>query len=314
MKAGVVGVGRVGGAIAFALAREGDWDELVLVDAVKDLARAQAEDIRNGLRLSTQPVIRAGSLDDLSESEVVVLCAGQGRKPGMTRLDLLHANAGLVAELSREIAHAASNASLVVLTNPMDVMTTIAWRSTGWPRTRVLGSGTLLDSLRLRMILADRLKVPAVRVSATAIGEHGQRIVPVFSRARVEGRRLTLSPQEKEEITQRLREVSGRIVELKGGTEFGPAGTTADLIAALVGPRPRVVPCSVVLQGEYGVQDVAIGVPAVVGTRRVLALEEWPLSNGERAAFEEAARDLKAFADDAAVLLQLAPTPLRKSP
>src|SRR5881396_1623417 len=294
MKVGVVGVGRVGGAIAFALAREGDWDELVLVDAVKDLARAQAEDIRHGLRVSTQPVIRAGSIDDLSESEVVVLCAGQGRKPGMTRLDLLHANAGLV-----------------VLTNPMDVMTTIAWRSTGWPRTRVLGSGTLLDSLRLRMILADRLKVPAVRVSATAIGEHGQRIVPVFSRARVEGRRLTLSPQEKEEITQRLREVSSRIVELKGGTEFGPAGTTADLIAALVGPRPRVVPCSVVLQGEYGVQDVAIGVPAVVGTRRVLALEEWPLSNDERAAFDEATRDLKAFADDAAVLLQLVPKPLR---
>src|SRR2546427_590528 len=213
MKAGVVGVGRVGGAIAFALAREGDWDELVLVDAVKDLARAQAEDIRNGLRLSTQPVIRAGSLDDLSESEVVVLCAGQGRKPGMTRLDLLHANAGLVAELSREIAHAASNASLVVLTNPMDVMTTIAWRSTGWPRTRVLGSGTLLDSLRLRMILADRLKGPAV-----------------------------------------------------------------------------------------------------VGRRRVLALEGWRLCNGERAAFDEAARDLNAFADDAAVLLQLATTPLRKSP
>jgi len=161
------------------------------------------------------------------------------------------------------------------------------------------------------MILADRLKVPAMRVSATAIGEHGQRIVPVFSRARVEGRRLTLSPQEKEEITQRLREVSSRIVELKGGTEFGPAGTTADLIAALVGPRPRVVPCSVVLQGEYGVQDVAIGVPAVVGTRRVLALDEWPLSNDERAAFDEATRDLKAFADDAAVLLQLVPKPLR---
>src|SRR5207247_4560986 len=160
----------------------------------------------------------------LAASGVVVLAAGQARKPGMTRLDLLHANAGLVAELSREIAHAATTASLVVLTNPMDVMTTIAWRSTGWPRTRVLGSGTLLDSLRLRMILADRLKVPAVRVSATAIGEHGQRIVPVFSRARVEGRRLTLSPREREDMQQRLREVSSRIVELNGGTEFGPSG------------------------------------------------------------------------------------------
>jgi malate dehydrogenase len=311
MKLGVVGVGKVGGAIAFMLAREGDWDELVLVDEVKGLAMAQAEDIRHGVRLSTQPAVRAGSIDDLSEADVVVLCAGQGRKPGMTRLDLLNANAGLVAQLSREIAHAASTASLVVLTNPMDVMTTIAWRSTGWPRTRVLGSGTLLDSFRLRMILADRLKVPAVKVSATAIGEHGERIVPVFSRARVGGRRLTLSTQEKDEITQRLREVSGRILEAKGGTEFGPAGTTADLIAALVGPRPRVVPCSVVLEGEYGVRDVAIGVPAVLGTRRVLALEEWPLSDDEKAAFDEAALDLKAFAEDASVLLQLAPKPLR---
>src|SRR2546430_17049095 len=122
MKAGVVGVGRVGGAIAFALAREGDWDELVLVDAVKDLARAQAEDIRNGLRLSTQPVIRAGSLDDLSESEVVVLCAGQGRKPGMTRLDLLQSNAGLVAERSGEIDHSASNTSLCYLSNPWAIL------------------------------------------------------------------------------------------------------------------------------------------------------------------------------------------------
>src|SRR5207245_11433379 len=111
-----------------------------------------------------------------------------------------------------------------------------------------------------------------------------------------------------EEITQRLREVSGRIVELKGGTEFGPAGTTADLIAALVGPRPRVVPCSVVLQGEYGVQDVAIGVPAVVGTRRVLALDEWPLSNEERAAFGGAARDLRVYGEEAAGRLQLGPS------
>src|SRR5207253_10123465 len=309
MKAGVVGVGRVGGAIAFALAREGDWDELVLVAAVKDLARAQAEDIRNGLRLSTQPVIRAGSLDDLSESEVVVLCAGQGRKPGMTRLDLLHANAGLVAELSREIAHAASNASLVVLTNPMDVMTTIAWQSTGWPRTRVLGSGTLLDSQRFRVILADHLQVPTVKVSATALGEHGQRVVPVFSRTKVSGRRPTLSTKDKEEIARRLREVSTRIIEAKGGTAFGPAGATVELIHALIGSRPRVVPCSVVLDGEYGVHDVAIGVPAVLGTGRGLALEEWPLADDERTAFEEAARDLKAFAEDAEVLLKANPRP-----
>ncbi|HVG37222.1 MAG TPA: L-lactate dehydrogenase, partial [Thermoplasmata archaeon] len=159
MKAGIVGVGKLGGTIAFALAREGPWDELVLVDAVPDLAWAQAEDIRHGLRVSTQPAVGVGTIQDLADCDVVVLSAGQGRKPEMTRLDLLHANAGLVAELSRGIARVATRASLVVLTNPMDVMTTIAWQSTGWPRTRVLGSGTLLDSQRLRVILADHLQV-----------------------------------------------------------------------------------------------------------------------------------------------------------
>ena len=311
MKAGVVGVGKVGGAIAFALAREGPWDEIVLVDAVSELAWAQAQDIRHGLRSSVQPLVRAGSLGDLSGSDVVVLCAGQGRKPGMTRLDLLHTNVGLVAQLSQDIARVAPTASLVVLTNPLDVMTTIAWRSTGWPRTRVLGSGTLLDSLRLRMILADRLKVPSAKVSATAIGEHGQQVVPVFSRARVSGRRVTLTMKEKEEVTQQLREVSARIIEAKGATAFGPAGTTAELVHALVAPRPKVVPCSVVLEGEYGVRGVAIGVPAVLGTGRVLGLEEWPLSSDEGTAFKEAARNLTAFADDASVVLELVSKPLK---
>src|SRR2546422_4941259 len=159
MKAGIVGVGKVGGAIAFAVAREGAWDELVLVDAVPALAWAQAEDIRQGLRVSTQPAVRVGTIQDLADCDVVVLAAGQGRKPEMTRLDLLHSNAGLVAELSRDIARAARRASLVVLANPMDVMTTVAGQSAGRPRAPVPGPRPLLDSQRIRVILADRLNV-----------------------------------------------------------------------------------------------------------------------------------------------------------
>src|SRR5437867_3849373 len=299
----------IGSAVGFARAREGPWDELILVDAVPDLAWAQAEDIRHGLRVSTQPTVRVGKIEDLADCDVVVLSAGQGRKPEMTRLDLLHANAGLVANLSRDIARVARRASLVVLTNPMDVMTTIAWQSTGWPRTRVLGSGTLLDSQRFRTILADLLNVPSVKISATVLGEHGERVVPVFTRAKVGGRRPTLSAKDKEEITRRLRDVSTRVIAAKGGTAFGPAGATVELVHALIGSRPRVVPCSVVLEGEYGVHGVAIGVPAVLGTGRVLALEEWPLADDERTAFEEAARDLKAFAEDAEVLLKANPRP-----
>src|SRR2546428_13382333 len=155
MKAGIVGVGKVGGAIAFALAREGPWDELVLVDAVPDLAWAQAEDIRQGLRVSTQPAVRVGTIQDLADCDVVVLAAGQGRNPEMTRPDLLHSNAGLVAELSRNIAPIATRATLGVLTNPMDVMTTIACQSTRWPRTRALGWETHLDSERFRVSRTD---------------------------------------------------------------------------------------------------------------------------------------------------------------
>src|SRR2546428_9448509 len=118
MKAGIVGVGKVGGAVAFALAREGPWDELVLVDAVPDLAWAQAEDIRHGLRVSTQPVVRVGKIEDLADCDVVVLSAGQGRKPEMTRLDLLHANAGLVAKLSGDIARPARRAKPAGVPDP----------------------------------------------------------------------------------------------------------------------------------------------------------------------------------------------------
>src|SRR5438128_1836870 len=259
MKAGIVGVGKVGSAVASALAREGPWDELVLVDAVPDLAGAKSEDIGHGLRVSTQPTVRVGKIDDLADCDVFVLSAGQGRKPEMTRLDLLHANGGLVANLSRDIARVARRASLVVLTNPMDVMTTIAWQSTGWPRTRVLGSGTLLDSQRFRTILADLLNVPSVKISATVLGEHGERVVPVFTRAKVGGRRPTLSAKDKEEITRRLRDVSTRVIAAKGGTAFGPAGATVELVHALIGSRPRVVPCSVVPSQIFRVPFFAAG-------------------------------------------------------
>lgn len=305
MKAGVVGVGKLGGAIAFALAREGPWDELVLVDAVADLAWAQAQDTRHGLRDSAHALVRPGRMEDIRGCDVVILCAGQGRKPGMTRLDLLHTNAGLVTRTSREIAHAAPDATLVVLTNPMDVMTTVAQRSTGWPRERVVGSGTLLDSMRFRAILADRLQIPMGDVSATVLGEHGERAVPIFSRATARGRPVDLTKERRDAIGRELREVSGLIVRVKGHTAFGPAGTTADLVHALVDPTPRVVPCSVVLDGEYGVRGVAMGVPARLAGGRVERVEEWSVSDDERKALRKAGQDLAAYADDASVVLDL---------
>ncbi len=306
LKVGIVGAGKLGGEIAFAVARDGTWDEIVLTDVVPDLAWAQAEDIRSGIAERSDTVVRAGTPDDLHDSDVVLLVAGQGRKPGMTRLDLLHANAPLIRDLSRTVVSAAPRATLVVLTNPVDVLTTIAWKALGLTRDRVLGSGALLDSVRLRCILADRFDVKPSQVEALVLGEHGQRAVPLFSRVRVQGLPVDLTTDEKAAILEELRGVSTKIIAGKGGTAYGPSGATASLLHALVSPHPSTAPASVVLHGEYGVHDLALGVPAVVGKGHLLRVEEWPLTPEERQGLDDAAHDLGEFAEDASVLLGLA--------
>ncbi len=306
MKVGVVGVGKLGGEIAFAVARDGTWDEIVLTDVVQELAWAQAEDIRSGIAERSDTVVRAGTVNDLAQSDVVLMVAGQGRKPGMTRLDLLHANAPLVRDLSRQVAAAAPRATLIVLTNPVDVLTTIAWEASGLPRDRVLGSGALLDSVRLRCLIADRFAVRPSQVEAIVVGEHGERAVPLFSRVKVRGEPVAFTVEEKAALLDDLRAVSGRIIAGKGGTAYGPAGATASLLHALMSPQSSTVPASVVFQGEYGLRDLAMGAPAIVGKGHLLRVEEWLLPPEELQGMQEAAADLAEYAQDASVLLGLA--------
>ena len=305
MKAGVVGVGKLGGTIAFDLADEELFDELVVCDVIENLARAQAEDIRDGLGGKGDTFVRAGTMTDLRDARVIVLAAGQGRKPGMTRLDLLHSNASVVAETARAIGKAAPDAALVVLTNPLDVMTTVAWNASGLPRDRVVGSGPLLDSIRLRWLLAERYGARAADVEAVVLGEHGDRAVPVFSRARVQGKPIDLTPQERAGLREELRNLSAKLIEVKGGTIYGPSGATTALVRALVADGETLVPSSVVLDGEYGLRDVAMGAPAVLGHGHVVRVEDWALWPDEQAALQEAAHALARYADDAQILLGL---------
>ncbi len=306
MKVGIVGVGKLGGEIAFALARDGIWDELVLVDVVEELAWAQAEDIRTGIAERSDTVVRPGKMADLVDANIVLLVAGKGRSPGMTRLDLLHANAPLARDLSRQIVAAAPKTTLVVLTNPVDVITTIAWSASGLPRERVLGSGGLLDSVRLRCLLADRFGVHPSEVEAVVLGEHGERAVPLFSGVKVRGRPVTFSSEERAKFLEELKGISAKVIAGKGGTAFGPAGATASLLHALMSRTLSTVPASVVLQGEYGIQDIALSVPVVVSNGSILRVEEWEMNEEERQILQAAAHDLEEFAADASVLLGLA--------
>ena len=298
MKAGVVGVGRLGGALAFGLARDGAWDEIVLTDVVESLAWAQAEDIRHGLP-DRATVVRAGALQDLQGADLVVVTAGTGRKPGMSRLDLLRANAPIVASVGRGIAEVAPDATIVLLTNPLDVMTALVQRASGFPRERVLGSGALVDSWRFRLLLADRLGLRPGEVEGTVLGEHGDRAVPVWSHVRVRGRPAELDERTRDAVREDLRTLSARVIAGKGWTSFGPGGCTGVLVRALFARRSSVVPASVVLAGEYGVRDVALGVPALVGRGMIQGIEEWALPHEELRALREAGRELAPFVKDA---------------
>ncbi|HKZ98433.1 MAG TPA: malate dehydrogenase [Thermoplasmata archaeon] len=304
MKAAVVGVGKLGGAIAFALARDPRWRSVVLTDAVEGLAEAQAEDIRHGLDARARADVAAGGLADLDGADLVVVCAGRGRIPGGTRLDLLGTNAPIVADVARGIGRVAPKAAVVVLTNPLDVMTALAQETSGLPRTQVLGSGGILDSNRLRLLLARRHGVRPSEVHAIVLGEHGERAVPVLSRARVRGEPLRVTKAAAEELLEALRVSSLRVIEAKGGTVFGPAGATMVLLEALFGSTPSVVPASVVLDGEYGMRGVSVGVPARVARGRVLRVDAWDLSGAELEALRRSGRDLAKFLEDARILLQ----------
>ena len=299
VKAGVIGVGKLGGTVAFAIADQGLFDELVLCDVVESLAWAQAEDIRHGIGDLQKTVVRPGRVPDLKDADVVVIAAGQGRKPGMSRLDLLRTNAPVVAAVCRDVARIAPKAVLVLLTNPLDVMTAVAWKTSGLPRDQIVGSAAYLDSVRFRTILAGRYGARVPEVEAAVLGEHGDRAVPVFSRVRVRGKPLALTPQERKEIRDELTQLAALVIGGKGGTAFGPAGCTAALVGALFSDDPTTLPASVVLDGQYGLRDVAVGVPAILGRGRVLGVEEWALSQEEKAAFDHAGRDLAGFVSEA---------------
>lgn len=292
MKAGIVGVGRLGGAIALAMARDGVADEIVLTDVVESLAWAQAEDIRHGLCGDRAPVVRSGSLEDLGGADVVALCAGVGRKPGMSRLDLLKVNAPIVAAVARDLVRIAPRASIVVLTNPLDVMTALVQRATGLPRDAVVGSGALLDSVRLRILIAERLKVRPSEVEAYVLGEHGDRAVIPWSRVRVQGSPATFDAAARTDLAEQLRTLAARVIAGKGWTSFGPGGCTSTLIRSLLAGAPSTVPASAVLAGEYGLRDVALGVPAVVGKGRLQRVESWDLPAEELASLRSAGKAL----------------------
>ncbi|MBV8193352.1 MAG: L-lactate dehydrogenase [Alphaproteobacteria bacterium] len=305
MKIGVVGAGQVGSSAAYAVALLSAASEIVIVDVNEKLARAQAEDILHAGPFLSTTRVRAGRYEDLRGAGVVLLCCGVAQKPGETRLQLLARNAAIFHEVVPRVVAAASDAVLVVATNPLDVMTELTARIAKLPAGRVLGSGTILDSARFRALVADQVGVAAPSVHAVVLGEHGDSQVLVWSSVQVGvfplaayaeqvGRPIT--DEIKQKIDEKVRRAAYHIIEGKGYTCYGVGASLARIVLAIRNDEKLVATLSAPGDGTGPTGDVCLSLLRVLGARGIEATLQSTLTAGEEAALRHSADVLREAA------------------
>jgi L-lactate dehydrogenase len=304
MKVSIIGGGGlVGSMTAYALQCGGVVSHLCLIDANQDVALGQATDLLHGASLVADQRISAGDMGDVASSNVVVITAGLRRKPDESRLDLINRNVDLFLGLLDQVKAAGLKESsyLVVVSNPVDVLTYLAVQRSGLPWQRVIGLGTQLDTARFRSYLARRLQVPATQVQALILGEHGDSMVPIWSSATVAGLPLEqwpgFSPVVQKEVFEETKTAGARLIKLKGGSGFGVGLSIREVVHALALDSRRVLPVSTLQQGLYGVRDVCLSVPTVVGCGGARQQVELALTPKERLALQQSARVLRETID-----------------
>ena len=281
-KVTIVGSGQVGATATYYIAERGLAD-VVMTDIVPGMPQAKATDALHCAPLRNYDVDIKGSNDlaDMAGSDVVVVTAGLPRKPGMTREDLLNINAKIVAGVSEQIAIHAPNAIVIVVTNPLDIMTYVAWKVTGFGIRRVMGMAGVLDSTRFRTFIADELGVSPQDVTALVLGGHGDEMVPVPEYSVVNGIPITelIPPGRLDEIVDRTRKGGGEIVGLlkTGSAFYGPAASITEMVECIVRDNHRILPVAAYLRGEYGINGYFVGVPARLGRYGVEKIYEIPI-------------------------------------
>jgi malate dehydrogenase len=296
-KVAVIGGGNVGANAALFVAERGLAD-VTLIDIVEGMPQGKTLDLqqaaplwRTGGRLEG-----ANDLAAVKGADVVVMTAGFPRKPGMSRSDLLKANADIVRPAAMAVKQHAPAATVVVVTNPLDVMTHLFWKTTGFPKQRVMGMAGILDSARMRAFIAMELGISGGDVQAMVLGGHGDSMVPMPRFTTVGGIALTeLLPRERiDAIAQRTRDGGAEIVRLlkTGSAYYAPAMSAVEMVEAILTDQKRLVPCSVLLEGEYGMRNLFIGVPVVVGGKGVERIIELKLDAVELAALQKSGKDV----------------------
>ncbi len=301
-KVAVIGTGFVGSSSAFALMESGLFSEMVLLDADQNRAEGEALDISHGLPFARPMKITAGTYDDLVDAAIIVITAGAGQKPGETRLDLVKKNVAIFRTIIGEIAKRNCQGILLIVANPVDILTYVALKLSGFPENRVFGSGTTLDTARLKYLLGERLSVDARSVHAWIIGEHGDSQIAAWSSANVSGvplsdfcsmRGFTEHDQNMEDIAEDVKNSAYKIIEKKKATYYGVAVAVRRICEAIIRDEKSVLPVSSIQHGAFGIDGVALSMPAIVGKNGVEKQIPIKLNEKEQGELKKSADALK---------------------
>ncbi|HEY9764236.1 MAG TPA: L-lactate dehydrogenase [Trichocoleus sp.] len=303
LKGVIVGAGQVGMACAYSLLIQNVFDEMVLVDTNQEKLEGEVMDLEQGMPFVQPSVIRAGTMADAAGADIVIVTAGAAQKPGETRLDLVRKNVEILKKMIPDIVSHAPDAILLMVTNPVDVLTYAAWKLSGLPRARVLGSGTVLDTGRFRFLLARKLQVDPRSLHAYVIGEHGDSEVPFWSQTNIAGAPLyseTMPEKERQEmddIFSQTKNAAYEIIQRKGYTSYAIGLAVTQIVQSIVRDQNRVLTVSSLLDEVCGVKDVSLSLPAVVNRMGVSRVLKVPLSETEQSKLQASAETLRNVID-----------------
>jgi L-lactate dehydrogenase len=303
----VVGAGAVGATYCYALTQSGLADEIVLTDKNEDLMKGQVLDLAHGQTFFPTVGIRSGTIEDCSDAQVVVLTAGAAQKPGETRLELIKKNAAITGSISEEVAKTGCKGVMVIVSNPVDVLTYVALKRSGWEKGRVIGSGTVLDSSRFRHLLSKHCGVDVHNVHAYILGEHGDSEFAAWSMTNIAGINIDeYCPvcnncsdwkNQRHLIEQQVRDTAYHIINYKGSTQFAVGLALVRITGAILRSQNSILSVSTLVESDFGIKDVCLSVPCVVSDSGVIRIIESPLSPSELNSLSYSAQVLRKALD-----------------
>lgn len=309
-KISIIGAGFVGSASAYALMIQSLASEIVIVDIDKDKAEGEAMDLAHGASFVKSVNVISGDYEDTKDSDIVVITAGIGQKPGETRLDIINKNLKVFNQIVPEIVKYSPNSILLVVSNPVDILTHITYKLSGFPKNRVIGSGTVLDTSRLKYMLGDHFNLDAKSINTYIIGEHGDSEITAWSLTDIAG--MPISPycsdvcgecdtELKQEIPEKVKNAAYEIINRKGYTNYAIGLSVARIVEAILRDENSILPVSSLFEGQYGISDIHLAIPTIInrdGAKKVL---EMPLNEEEVKKLKESADILKSHLANSAL-------------